>query len=123
MGIESCPDGRLSVLCRSLLLYERVERDVDGFGVEDVEITEVAEKAEITEVAEKAEITEVAEKAEITEVAEMAEMFQMIIRRTARHVLRPITECVRGIRMTARHVIRMVSEMAEAFSKTTRHVM
>jgi hypothetical protein len=51
-----------------------VERDVDGFGVEDVEITEVAEKAEITE------------------VAEMAEMFQMIIRMTARHVIRPITE-------------------------------
>jgi hypothetical protein len=105
MGIESCPDGHLSVLCRSLLLYERVERDVYGFWVEDVEITEVAEKAEITE------------------VAEMAEMFQMIIWRTARHVLRPITECVRGIRMTARHVIRMVSEMAEAFSKTARHVM
>ena len=61
-------------MCRSLLLYECVKRDVDGFGVEDVEITEVAEKAEITE------------------VAEMAEMFRMIIRRTARHVLRPITE-------------------------------
>jgi hypothetical protein len=42
-----------------------VERDVYGFGVEDVEITEVAE---------------------------MAEMFRMIIRRTARHVLWPITE-------------------------------
>jgi hypothetical protein len=51
-----------------------MERDVDGFGVKDVEITEVAEKAEITE------------------VAEMAEMFRMIIRRTARHVLQPITE-------------------------------
>jgi hypothetical protein len=74
MGIESCPDGRLSVLCIFLLLDERVEGDVYGFGVEDVEITEVAEKAKITE------------------VAEMAEMFQMIIRRTARHVLRPITE-------------------------------
>jgi hypothetical protein len=47
MGIESCPDGHLSVLCRSLLLYEHVERDVDGFGVEDIEITEVAEKAEM----------------------------------------------------------------------------
>jgi uncharacterized metal-binding protein len=92
MGIESCPDGCLCVLCGSLLLYERVERDVNGFRVEDVEITEVAEKAEITEVAEKAEITEVAEKAEITEVAKMAEMFRMIIRRTTRHVLRPITE-------------------------------
>ena len=88
-----------------------MERDVYGFGVEDVEITKVAEKAEITE------------------VAEMAKMFRMIIWRTARHVLRPITECVRGIQMTARHVIRPlaekaeVSEMAEAFSKTTRHVM
>jgi hypothetical protein len=74
MGIESCPDGHLSVLCRSLLLYERMERDVYRFGVEDVEITEVAEKAEITE------------------VAEMAEMFRMIIQMTARHVIRPITE-------------------------------
>jgi hypothetical protein len=102
---ESCPDGRLCVFCGSLLLYERVERDVYGFGVKDVEITKVAEKAEITE------------------VAEMAEMFQMIIRRTARHVLWPITEYVRGVRMTTRHVIRRVSEMAEAFSKTARHVM
>jgi hypothetical protein len=111
MGIESCPDGCLSVLCVFLLLDERVEGDVYGFGVEDVEITEVAEKAEITE------------------VAEMAEMFRIIFRMTARHVIRPITECVRGIRMTARHVIRPlaekaeVSEMAEAFSKTARHVM
>jgi hypothetical protein len=53
----------------------------------------------------------------------------MIIQRTARNVLRPITEYVRGIQMTARHVIRPlaekaeVSEMAEAFSKTARHVM
>jgi hypothetical protein len=82
-----------------------VERDVYRFGVENVEITEVAKKAEITE------------------VAKMAEMFRTIIRRTARHVLWPITECVRGIRMTTRHVIQMVSEMAEAFSKTARHVM
>ena len=89
----------------SLLLYERVERDVYGFGVEDVEITEVAKEAEITE------------------VAKMAEMFRMIIRRTARHVLWPITEYVRGVWMTARHVIRRVSEMAKAFSKTARHVM
>ena len=77
MGIESyrvMPIGRLCVLCGSLLLYECVERDVYRFGVEDIEITEVAEKAEITE------------------VAKMAEMFRMIIRRTARHVLRPITE-------------------------------
>jgi hypothetical protein len=97
-----------------------MERDVYGFGVEDVEITEVAEKAEITKVAEKAEITE---------VAEMAEMFRMIIRMTARHVIRLITKYVWGIRMTTRHVIRLlaekaeVSEMAEAFSKTARHVM
>ena len=83
-------------LCRSLLLYKRVERDVDGFRVEIVKITEVAE---------------------------MADVFRMNIRRTARHVLRPITECVRKIRMTARHVIWMVSEMAEASSKTARHVM
>ena len=96
MGIESCPDGQLSVLCVFLLLDECVEGDVYGFGVEDVEITEVAE---------------------------MAEMFRMIIRRTARHVLRLITEYVRGVQMTARHVIRRVSEMAEAFSKTARHVM
>jgi hypothetical protein len=95
----------------SLLLYERVERDVYGFGVEDIEITEVAEKAKITK------------------VAEMAEIFWMIIRMTARHVIRPITECVRGIWMTTRHVIQPlaekaeVSEMAEAFSKTARHVM
>jgi hypothetical protein len=123
MGIESCPDGRLCVLCGSLLLYERVERDVYGFGVEDVEITKVAEEAEITEVAKEAEITEVAEEAEITEVAEMAEMFRMIIQRTTRHVLQPITEYVRGIQMTARHVIRRLSKMAEAFSKTARHVM
>jgi hypothetical protein len=111
VGIESCPDGRLSVLCVFLLLDEHVEGDVYGFRVKDVEITEVAKKAEITE------------------VAEMAEMFQMIIWRTARHVLWLITEYVRGIRMTARHVIRPlaekaeVSEMAEAFSKTARHVM
>ena len=69
MGIESCPDGRLSVLCVFLLLDECMEGDVYGFRVEDVEITEVAKKAEITK------------------VAEMAEMFRMIIRRTARHVL------------------------------------
>ena len=74
IGIESCPNGHLCVLCGSLLFYECVKRDVYGFGVEDVEITEVAEKAKITE------------------VAEMAEMFRMIIQRTARHVLRPITE-------------------------------
>jgi hypothetical protein len=98
-------------LCVFLLLDECVEGDVYGFGVEDVEITEVAEKAEITE------------------VAEMAEMFQMIIRMTARHVIRPITKCVQGIWMTARHVIwplaekAEVSKMAEAFSKTARHVM
>jgi hypothetical protein len=105
MGIESCPDGRLCVLCGSLLLYECVERDVYGFRVEDIEITEVAEKAEITE------------------VAEMAEIFRMITRMTARHVIRPITECVRGIWMTARHVIQPLAEKAEAFSKTARHVM
>jgi hypothetical protein len=80
-------------LCGSLLLYERVKRDVYGFGVEDVEITEVAEKAEITE------------------VAEMAEMFRMIIRMTARHVIWPLAEKAE------------VSEKAEAFSKTARHVM
>jgi hypothetical protein len=79
-----------------------MEGDVYGFGVEDVEITEVAEKAEITEVAEKAEITE---------VAEMAKMFRMIIRMTARHVIRLLAEKAE------------VSEMAKAFSKTTRHVM
>jgi hypothetical protein len=111
MGIESCLDGCLSVLYVFLLLDERVKGDVYGFGVEDVEITEVAKKAEITE------------------VAEMAKMFRMIFWMTARHVIRPITECVRGIRMTARHVIwplaekAEVSEMAEAFSKTARHVM
>jgi hypothetical protein len=90
------PIGRLSVLCIFLLLYERVERKVYGFRVEIVKITEVAE---------------------------MADVFRMIIRRTARHVLQPITECVRKIRMTTRHVIRMGSEMAEASSKTARHVM
>jgi hypothetical protein len=99
------PMGHLSVLCIFLLLYERVKRKVDGFRVEIVEITKLAEEAEITE------------------MAEMADVFRMIIRRTARHVLRPITECVRKILMTARHVIRMGSEMAEASSKTTRHVM
>jgi hypothetical protein len=105
MGIESCPDGCLSVLCVFLLLDEHVEGDVYGFGVEDVEITEVAK------------------------MAEMAKMFRMIIQMTTRHVIWPITEYVRGIRMTARHVIRPlaekaeVSEMAEAFSKTARHVM
>jgi hypothetical protein len=55
---ESCPDGRLSVLCRSLFFYECVKGDVYGFRVKDVEITEVAEKAGITEVAEMAEMTE-----------------------------------------------------------------
>jgi hypothetical protein len=65
----------------------------------------------------------VAEKAKITEVAEMADVFRMIIRMTARHVIRPITECVHKIRMTARHVIQMGSEMAESSSKTARHVM
>jgi hypothetical protein len=56
IGIESCPDGRLSVLCVFLLLDERMEGDVYGFRVEDDEITEVAKKAEITEVAEMAEM-------------------------------------------------------------------
>jgi hypothetical protein len=55
---ESCPDGHLSVLCGSLFFYECVKGDVYGFGVEDIEITEVAEKAKMTEVAEMAEITE-----------------------------------------------------------------
>jgi hypothetical protein len=84
---ESCPDGRLCVLCGSLLLYERVERDVYGFGVKDVEITEVAEKAEITE------------------VAEMAEMFRMIIWMTARHVIQPLAEKAEAFSKTARHVM------------------
>ena len=55
---ESCPCGCLFVLCVFFLLDERVEGDVYGFGVEDVEITKVAKKAGITEVAEMAEMTE-----------------------------------------------------------------
>jgi hypothetical protein len=52
-------EGVYLVLCRLfLLLDERVEGDVYGFGVKDVEVTEMAEKAEITEVAEMAEMTE-----------------------------------------------------------------
>jgi hypothetical protein len=43
---ESCPDGHLSVLWIFLLLDEHVEGDIYRFGVKDVEITEVAEKAE-----------------------------------------------------------------------------
>jgi hypothetical protein len=35
-----------------------MEGKVYGFGVEDVEITKVAEKAQITEVAEMAKMTE-----------------------------------------------------------------
>ena len=54
---ESCLDGRLSVLCIFFLLDEHVEGKVYGFGVKNVEITEVAKKAGITEVAEMAEIT------------------------------------------------------------------
>jgi hypothetical protein len=41
-----------------LLLDERVKGDVYGFGVEDIEITEVAKKAKITEVAKMAKMTE-----------------------------------------------------------------
>jgi hypothetical protein len=53
-----------------LLLDERVKGDVCGSGVEDVEITEVAEKARITKVAEKAGITEVAEMAKMAKMTE-----------------------------------------------------
>jgi hypothetical protein len=42
------------VLCVFLLLDECMEGDVYGFGVEDVEITEVAKKAKITKVAKMA---------------------------------------------------------------------
>jgi hypothetical protein len=45
---ESCPDGHLSVLWIFLLLDEHMEGDVHGFGVEDVEITKVAEMAKMT---------------------------------------------------------------------------
>jgi hypothetical protein len=64
---ESCLDGHLIVLCVFFLLNGRVEGKVYGFGVENIEITKVAEKAEITKVAKKAEITEVAKMAEMTE--------------------------------------------------------
>jgi hypothetical protein len=93
-----------------------VEGDVYGFGVEDIEITEVAEKAEITKVAEKAKITEVAKKAKITEVAEKAKITEVA-------EMAKMTKGVRGIRTTTRHVVRPVAKMAEASIKTTRHVM
>jgi hypothetical protein len=86
---ESCPDGRLSVLCGSLFFYKHVKGDVYGFRVKGVEITEVAEKAEITEVAEMAEMTEGVRG----------------IRTTARHVVRPLAEMAEASIKTARHVM------------------
>jgi hypothetical protein len=83
------PDGRLSVLCRSLLFYKHVKEDVYGFGVEDVEITEVAGKAGITKVAEMAEI------------AKRVQGIQM----TARHVIQPVTEKAKVFIKTTRHVM------------------
>ena len=77
---ESCPDGRLSVLCRSLLLYERVERDVYRFGVEDIEITEVAKMAKITERVQG-------------------------IWTTTRHVIQPVTKKAKISIKTTRHVM------------------
>jgi hypothetical protein len=75
-----------------------MEGKVYGFGVEDVKITKVAEKAGITKVAKKARITKVAKMAKIP-------------------------ERVQGIWMTTRHVIWPVTEKAEVFIKTARHVM
>jgi hypothetical protein len=46
------------VLCVFFLLDKHMEGKVYGFGVEDVEITKVTEKARITDVAEMAEMTE-----------------------------------------------------------------
>ena len=72
-----------------------MEGDVCGSGVEDVKITEVAEKAGITKVAEKARITKMAK----------------------------MTEGVQEIRTTTRHVVQPVAKMAKASIKTTRHVI
>jgi hypothetical protein len=63
------PSWASIVLCIFLLLDEHVEGDVYGFGVKDVEITKVAEKAE------------------------MAERVR-IIWMTTRHVIWPVTEYV-----------------------------
>jgi hypothetical protein len=82
-------------LCGSLFFYECIKGDVYGFGVEGIEITEVAKKAKITKVAKKAEMT--------GEVRG--------IHTTARHVVRPLAEMAK------------VSEMARASIKTARHVM
>ena len=96
-----------------------MEGKVDGFRVEDVEITKVAEKARITEVAEKARITEVAKKAGITEVAEKAGITEVAKKAGITEVAK-MTKGVQGICTTARHVVQ---PLAEASIKTTRHVM
>jgi hypothetical protein len=62
---------------------------VDGFGVEDAEITEVAKKAMITEVAKMAKMTEGVQG----------------IRTTARHVVQPVAEMAEASIKTARHVM------------------
>jgi hypothetical protein len=60
-----------------------VEGDVYGFGVKDIEITEVAEKARITEVAEMAKMTKGVRGIQTTTrhvvqlVAEMAKVSEM----------------------------------------------
>jgi hypothetical protein len=93
---ESCLDGCLSVLCRSLLFYECVKGDVYGFGVEDIKITKVAKKAGITEVAKMAEITEGVRG----------------ICTTTRHVVRPVAEMAEASIKTARHVMWSLGEVA-----------
>ena len=94
--IESCPYGCLSVLWIFLLLDEYVEGDVYGFGVKDVEITEVAEKAKITKVAKMAEIPK------------RVQGIQM----TASHVIWPVAEMAEASIKTARYVMWSLGEVA-----------
>jgi hypothetical protein len=85
------------MLTADLVICTHIQQ-VYGFGVKDIEITEVAEKAKV---AEKAEV---AKKAKVAETPKMPERVQ-------------------GIQMTTRHVIWSLTKKAEVFIKTARHVM
>jgi hypothetical protein len=73
-----------------------MEGKVYGFGVEDVEITEVAKKAEITKVAKMAEMTEGVQG----------------IHTTARHVVQLLAKMAEASIKTARHVMWSLGEVA-----------
>jgi hypothetical protein len=93
---ESCPCGRLCVLCVFFLFYECVEGKVYGFGVEGVKITKVAKKADMSEVAKMAEIPE------------RVQGIQM----TTRHVIQPVAKMAEVSIKTTRHVMWSLSKVA-----------